>query len=151
MRGVVVFLVLVLAGSAEAAEFSTWAPWEPDSAATAWLLSRHVDPEARFTAVERRLAVPPESGIDTPDALYRRGATSTTFDSAVKRHGIAAPCIARLAPILRTLELIPWRKAADPQAEDLEITLVPLLPKGPGEGGLEQAFAFFDAFCEGAE
>lgn len=145
LRMVVATLLLNTAASAQTV--STWVPWETDSVATAWLLQRHVYPNAVFQSLPKGT---PLQGLtlDVPDSIYRRTATTTAFEAALHHHQIQSPCAARLIPWLRLLELAPWRKATQPDAEALEARLVTILPQEPTVGRLEPAFAVLDAFCQ---
>mgnify|MGYP001359814193 CR=1 FL=1 len=140
-------LSTMILGVAQGQMISTWAPWESDSAATAWVLKRHVYPDAAFQSLPKGAPIK-GLALDVPDAPYQRRATATAFEAAVGRHQIHTPCIARLTPWLRLLELAPWRKSTLPEAEAFEAQLTALLPKEPTVGGLEPAFAFLDTFCQ---
>ena len=140
-------LTLLTWVAAQGQTFSTWAPWESDSVATAWVLKRHVYPDATFQSLPRGTPIDGLS-LDVPTAPYHRTATATTFEAAIQRHNIQTPCVARLTPLLRLLELAPWRKSTNPEAEAFEARLVPLLPMEPTAGGLEKAFAVLDTFCQ---
>lgn len=141
------FLALVTVATAQGQTVSTWAPWETDSVATAWVLKRQVYPDAAFQSLPR--GTPLEGlSLDVPTAPYHRTATRTTFEAAIERHSIQTPCVARLTPLIRLLELAPWRKSTNPDAEAFEARLAPLLPLEPTVGGLEKAFALLDAFCQ---
>ncbi len=138
---------LLLSGPAQTALYSTWAPWEIDSAAAAWVLRRHVDPDARFQSLPKGTQIAGAT-LDTPDSPFRRGASYTAFDSVIRQHRLESACLKRLTPMIRMLELTPWRKVTDPAAEALEMKLRPLLPLEPVHDGLESAFAVLDAFCQ---
>jgi hypothetical protein len=143
----IALLTLAMPATVQGQTLSTWAPWESDSAATAWLLQRHVYPNATFQSLPKGT---PLDGltVDVPTSPYRRTATATAFEAAARQHTIQTPCVARLTPLLRLLELAPWRKATSPEAEAFEARLVPLLPVEPTVGGLEKAFAVLDTFCQ---
>ena len=140
-------LALVTVATAQGQTFSTWAPWESDSVATAWVLKRHVYPDATFQALPKGTPIE-DLSLDVPSSPYRRTATATAFEAAIQQHHIQTPCVARLTPLLRLLELAPWRKSTNPEAEAFEAQLVPLLPVEPTVGGLEQVFALLDTFCQ---
>lgn len=137
---------LLLQGPVSAQTFETWAPWEVDTVVSAWTLKRFVDPSAEFLSKPKGAPVSGAFSLDTPDSPYKRGARNTAFDEVVRRNALASPCLERLAPIVRTLELSPWRKSAHPESEAFEQGLVPLLPGAP-EGSLEPAFHYLDEFC----
>lgn len=131
-----------------ATTLSTWAPWEVDSTVTAWYLKRNVIQNAEFRSLPKGTHIEPEASIDIPDSPYRRDARNTAFDSAIKKHSITSSCTDKLAKIVRLLELAPWRKSTSTEAEAFERGILPLLPRQPSDGGLEQAFGYLDKFCE---
>jgi hypothetical protein len=127
--------------------YTTWAPWQADSALAAWALKRFVDPKAEFEAVTAGIRLPPHRALDTPDSAYRRSAARTAFEEVVRLHNLEFNCLGRIRPIIRLLELVRWRKSENPEAEVFEAALSQRLPSGPGRGGLEAAFSYIDAFC----
>jgi hypothetical protein len=150
MRELCVLLVLFISIQADASgerSFATWAPWQPDSLLVAWVLKRHVFPNAQFEALNNGTPIPSDSALDTPDSPYRRSGMRTAFEEALRLNNIDTDCSRRLRPIIRTLELASWRKSEYPEAEAFESGLQPLLPMMPGKGGLEAAFAYVDRFC----
>jgi hypothetical protein len=140
-------VALVTVATAQGQTFSTWAPWETDSVAAAWVLKRQVYPDATFQSLPRGTAIE-GLALDVPTAPYHRTATSTTFEAAIEQHHLQTPCVARLTPLIRLLELAPWRKSTNPDAEAFEARLAPLLPLEPTVGGLDKAFALLDTFCQ---
>jgi len=129
----------------------TWAPWEVDSALTAWVLRRHVWPQAIAETVARDSRISDGVMIDTPGANYRRSGTRTAFEAALRLHKIKTPCSDALRPIVRVLELAPWRKSEHADAEEFEAGFRPLLPRETRAGGLDAAFAYVDAYCRKLE
>jgi hypothetical protein len=142
-------LVLGWSGSAwpEGRLYTTWAPWQADSVVAAWTLKRYVDPGAQFEAVASGTRLPADRALDTPDSAYRRSGARTAFEEVVRVHKLEFACLERLRPIIRVLELARWRKSESPQAESFESALNQRLPREPGRGGLESAFAYVDSFC----
>lgn len=129
-----------------AATYATWLPWEADSVATAWVLKRHVAPEARFVALPKGADLEGAEGIDVPGSPYRRSGRRAAFDEALRLNGIDTPCTRQLQPMIRLLELAKWRKSSMPEAQAFEAGLVPLLPQSPGEEPTA-AFDYIDRFC----
>ncbi len=110
-------------------------PWEIDSTLAAWAIKRHVHPEAEFAALARGTDIPPETSVDVPNSPYRRSGTETAFDEVVRIHKIDSSCAKKIRPIVRLLELVPWRKTGNKEAEDFEHGLRPLLPQNPVKAG----------------
>lgn len=135
---------------AEMSVYQAWAPWEVDAVVTAWAIKRHIDTGAVFIALPRGTAATTENTIDLPGSPYRRSGRRTAFDEVLRIHSIESACTRRIAPLVRLLEIAPWRKAENPRAEDFESHLRVLLPVEPGKGGLDAAFHYIDAFCADA-
>ena len=131
--------------------YITYSPWETDSVLVAWLIKNYVDKQAVFSAVPKGDEIPKEFAINTPNSPFRRNARFTAFDAAVRIHEVKEECVLKIQPIIRLLEMAPWRKHEDIEALHFEQDIVPLLPEDPGTGGLEEAFAFIDNFCASGE
>lgn len=151
---IVMACVLVLAAStscrAETRTYATWIPWQVDSVVAAWVLKRYVEPGAVFESVPRGTPLPPERALDTPNSPYRRNGRQTAFDETLRINKVRFACADKLGPIVRMLELAPWRKSENPDAEKFELELNRLMPQGPARGGLEAAFAYIDQYCDNA-
>lgn len=132
---------------AETKTYATWLPWQVDSVVAAWVLKRYVHTDALFESVPRGTDIPPERALDTPTSPYRRNGRQTAFDETLRIHKLDFACSEKLGPIVRMLELAPWRKSENPEAEKFEIELNRLMPQGPSKGGLEAAFAYIDQYC----
>lgn len=128
-------------------KFSTWAPWQTDSVAAAWALKRYVYPDAVFASVPKGTPLSEDEALDTPDSPYRRNGRQTAFDETLRINGIRLECSEKLGKIIRLLELAPWRKAENPEAEKFESELNRLIPLEPLPGELDAAFAYIDQFC----
>jgi hypothetical protein len=139
------------AGCAAERVYTTWAPWQVDSALAAWAIKRYVDPGAQFESVVTGTRLAADRALDTPDSVYRRTAARTAFEEVVRVHGLEFNCAARLRRIVRVLELVRWRKAENPEAEAFELALNERLPRTPQRGGLEAAFAYIESFCVSEE
>jgi hypothetical protein len=132
--------------------YATWTPWQADSVLAAWALQRYVHPEAQFESLPRGTPIPADTALDTPDSPYRRSGVRTAFEEVLRLHRVPQdPCIEKLRPIVRLLELAAWRKAEMPDAEQFETELSALLPVSPTKGGLERALEYVDRFCATAE
>jgi hypothetical protein len=144
---VFVGLALNVNADASARTYVTWAPWQVDSVLVAWVIKRFVEHDVEFEAVAPGTTVASDVALDAPTSRYRRNARRTAFEEAARVLRVESQCIEALRPINRVLELAAWRKSEFPEAEAFELGLTRLLPSGPAKGGLEQAFAFIDAFC----
>lgn len=135
----------------ESGTYSTWVPWQVDSVVAAWVLKRYVHADAIFESVPRGTSLSPERALDTPASLYRRNGRQTAFDETLRINKLRFACADKLGPIVRMLELAPWRKSENPGAEKFESELNRLMPQGTTKGGLEAAFGYIDRFCGNTE
>ncbi|WP_374674300.1 chromate resistance protein ChrB domain-containing protein [Ideonella sp.] len=80
-------------------------PWV-DRLATAWLIQRRVDPEARFLWLDRPADCPPDAlGFDFDGARFTHVGERVSFEVVAASFGLAdEPAIARLGAIVRCLD-----------------------------------------------
>jgi hypothetical protein len=148
MRIIIAALLLFLSsGNVWGKQYKIHHPLETDSLLVAWLIKNHVDKDAVFSIVPKSEKVDKNSSINTPNSPYRRSARFTAYDSAIRIFDIKDDCAGRIQPLVRILEMTPWRKHEYPEALRFEQDLVPLFPEKPGSGGLDKAFAFVDSYC----
>lgn len=78
-----------------------------DRLASAWLIRRHLDPEARFRFVEPRghLPSPGELRFDMVDAEYGHEGDLCTFEVLLRRFALDAPGLAAVAEVVHDLDL----------------------------------------------
>lgn len=78
-----------------------------DRMASAWLIRRFIDPEARFKFVEAKGYVPEpgELRFDMFDAEYTHEGDACTFEVLVRRFGVSAAGVAVLAEIIHDIDL----------------------------------------------
>lgn len=145
-----VSLAVALAPAAPAAEavLQTWHPWQLDSLLVVWALRQASTPAPQFESLPRGTPIPPERAIDTPDSPYRRTGQRTAFEEAVRRSGLAHPCVARLREAVRVVELAAWRKPEFPLVEAFEARVLAAIPTQPMRGGIEAALGEIDRYCK---
>ena len=94
-----------------------------DRAACAWLIRRHVDPDAEFVFVADPAAVPPDAtpfdmrGVD----LTHHGG-DCTFETILRRYDLTDPVLWKLAEIVHEADLDDERYDA-PEAPGLDVVL----------------------------
>ena len=78
-----------------------------DRMASAWLVRRFIDPEARLKFVEARGYVPGpgELRFDMYDAEYTHEGDACTFEVLVRRFGVDTPGLAALAEVIHDIDL----------------------------------------------
>lgn len=131
--------------------YKAYAPWETDSVFVAWLIKRHVDKDAIFSTVKKPEPIEKAFAINTSYSDMRRSARFTAFEAAVRIHGVQDACVDKLRPIIRVLEMTPWRKHEDMRSFRFEEGIVPLFPSENGQQSLEKVFVFIDKYCEEKE
>lgn len=86
----------------------TWAtrqrPWV-DRLASAWLIKRHIDPQARFLWLTHAADCPPDAlGFDFDGATFSHTGSRVTFEVLAAQFGIHQPAIARLGLLVHYLD-----------------------------------------------
>jgi hypothetical protein len=119
-----------------------------DRAACAWLIRRFVDPDAEFTFVGDRAAVPAD---DTPFDM--RGAElghvgdDCSFETILRRYELSDPVLWRIAEIVHVADLDDERFDA-PEAPGLDVLLRGLSMIGTDEQTLALSGPLFDGLYE---
>ncbi|UHQ23392.1 chromate resistance protein [Lysobacter sp. 5GHs7-4] len=80
----------------------------PDKWATAWLMARHAEPGAELVVVPQGHALPEGVAFDVPSSPLRRERDHAAFQSVIQRYRLADPALARMARIVRDIEVNYW-------------------------------------------
>ena len=147
MKFILLICILVIVSSANNKHYKSYMPWETDSIFVAWLIKRHVDKNAVFSAVQKPEKIEKQFAINTANSDIRRSARFTAFEMAAYIYKIDNKCIDKLRPIIRILEMTPWRKHENMDAVHFEMEITPLFPKEKGQQSLEKVFAYIDEYC----
>jgi hypothetical protein len=119
-----------------------------DRAACAWLIRRHVDPEAEFVFVADPAAVPADAtpfdmrGVD----LSHHGG-DCTFETILRRYDLADPVLWKIAEIVHEADIDDERYDA-PEAPGLDVVLRGLSMVCANEQILEITGPVFDGLYE---
>lgn len=141
------FMALSFSLSLNASTYKTYTQWEVDALMSAWLISRFVESDAKFSIVKKGSIIDKEYAINTPNSKYRRGAKETAFESVLRQFSISDSCTKSLIPIIRVVELAPWRKSEYLYILNFENEIVDILNKD----GIERAFIYIDNYCKKGE
>lgn len=136
---------LILLSSLHASVYKTYSQWEIDAVFVAWLISRHVDKDAAFRIVPKGTQIDKDFSINTPNSKFRRSGRETAFESALRHYNIHNDCTNKLVPLIRVLEMAPWRKSEDIHILSFESDVVKLLK----EENLSAVFGYIDNYCKG--
>jgi hypothetical protein len=117
-----------------------------DRIASAWLVRRFIDPEARFKLVPAK-GYRPESGevrFDMFEAEFTHEGNLCTFEVLVKRVGIRDPAVAALAEVIHDIDL-KETKFDRPETAGIAAAVIGLCTvHRDDEARLEAGFALFD-------
>lgn len=119
-----------------------------DRAACAWLIRRHVDPDAEFVFVADPAAVPADAtpfdmrGVD----LSHHGG-DCTFETILRRYDLADPVLWRIAEMVHEADIDDERYDA-PEAPGLDVVLRGLSMVCPDEQVLMLTGPVFDGLYE---
>lgn len=104
--------ILMLASGAVFAgqkDYVTWTGIGPDKWASAWLITRHIDPGASIRIIPT--GTPPTGGIpfDIPEASsYYRNASHTAYERLIEGYGIDSGILIKIGKIIRDIEVNYW-------------------------------------------
>lgn len=107
-------------GATPDAVFTTRQGLGPDKWASAWLLTRHVDPEAQLRVVAPGQPLPQGIPFDVDGAVYQRRGTRSTFEVILDEHAVSDPDIRALADIVHSIEVNFWSTPTNAHARIVE-------------------------------
>ena len=117
-----------------------------DRIASAWLIRRFVDPDARFRFIDphHEEAGPGELRFDMVGGDFTHEEDRCTFETLVRRTGLTDPALARVAEIVHDID-IKDGKFGRPEARGVEQLLWGMLAANPAdEERLDRGFALLD-------
>ena len=102
-----------------------WVTWKNigvDRMACAWLILRHIDPQAEFSFVPMGQKPLPENGqaFDIPGELYSHHGGHCTFYAFLKEHKLDDPILTRIAQIVDEADEI-QEVTLEPAAKGLDL------------------------------
>jgi hypothetical protein len=117
-----------------------------DRIASAWLVRRFIDRDARFRFVDPKGAeiAPGEIRFDMMPGEFTHEGDRCTFETLVARAGIADPAVAEIAEIVHDIDLKDGKYARADAAGIQRLLLGLVLSNPDDEGRLERGFALFD-------
>ncbi|MBI4598384.1 MAG: chromate resistance protein [Candidatus Omnitrophica bacterium] len=149
MRKVAGLLVCLLAASAgEAAQqphvYSTRDVLEFDACASAWLIKRFVDPQARFTFHPSGALITDGIPFNTPEAAWRTTQTMTTYELILRDAHLRDAALIRLGEMVHEIELT-YSRSFNTEASALNERILALTKQEPDPAkALEQSFIVLD-------
>jgi rhodanese-related sulfurtransferase len=80
----------------------------PDKWATAWLMARHAEPGSELVVVPQGSPLPAGVAFDVPTSALRRERDHAAFQSVIDHYRLTDPALARMAQIVRDIEVNYW-------------------------------------------
>lgn len=119
-----------------------------DRAACAWLICRHIDPQAQFVFVADPTEVPADATpFDMRGVELSHHGPDCTFETILRRYELADPVLWRLAEIVHEADLDDGRFDA-PEARGLDVVLRGLSMIRDDHDILELTGPLFDGLYE---
>ena len=118
---------------------------EIDRVGSAWLISKFIDPKAKFVFAPSAQSVPGAIPFDMLDAEFSHHGNNCTFETLVKRFALADKAVARIAEMIHDADL------DDAKFQRVECVGIDRVLKGWAKQGLadeeilRQGFECFDA------
>lgn len=100
--------------------YLTWESLEPDSWASAWLIKRHIDPDAQIEIRPTGDSLSGGIAFGVPEAQYTRTADQSTFQSLLQGIAEPDPVLQRMGKLLATIETTAWYAGNDPMVDSVE-------------------------------
>ncbi len=141
---IILFSFLLFLAPLNASVYKTYSQWEVDALFVAWLIKRYVEHDSEFVIVKKGTFIEKKLSINTPNSRFRRSAKETAFESALREFNIRNSCTDILTPIIRILELAPWRKSEYHHVLTFENSVVTRLK----EQDISAAFNYIDRYCK---
>ncbi|MFA0809720.1 chromate resistance protein ChrB domain-containing protein [Microbulbifer epialgicus] len=92
----------------------------PDKWATAWLLTRHVNPESSLLLADQGESLPAGIEFDTPESDLRRIENQTAFEVTQLSYAVEDPVVLNLVQIIHDIEVNFWGANKTPEAQVIE-------------------------------
>jgi hypothetical protein len=118
---------------------------EIDRVGSAWLISRFIDPKAKFVFAPSAQSIPGAIPFDMLDAEFSHHGNNCTFETLVKRFALADKAVARIAEMIHDADL------DDAKFQRVECLGIDRVLKGWAKQGLtdeqilDHGFECFDA------
>lgn len=121
-----------------------------DRVASAWLIRRFIDPEARFEFADAREQAADAISFDTPGAELSHDGDDCTFETLIKRAGLRDRRLTRLAEIVHEADLRDGKFPRD-EARGIDLAIRGLLASQADDHQvLAHGIALFEGLYAGA-
>ena len=122
---------------------------EIDRCASAWLIKRYVDVDARFEFLtDEELMTTGMKSFDTPYSQLRRTHTASTFETIQREYAVDDKKVEYLAVLIHELEINFWNKKMEKRAVQFQVELEKLLREaGDNRTALQLCFTYLDSLA----
>lgn len=122
---------------------------ETDRCASAWLIKRHVDPEAEFAFLtDEELMESRGISFDTPYSEFRRTHRASTFESIMHGFALDDRRVVALADLIHDIEINFWNTNLNKEAAKFDFELKQTLTGAAGNTeALQRCFAYLDSLA----
>lgn len=119
---------------------------EIDRCASAWLIKRYVDTNAKFDFLtDEQLLVTKGTPFDTPFSNLRRTHRLSTFESIKNTYNIHDKKVELIATLIHDIEINFWNKSVKEQAVKFIYEIKQILKKAPdNKTAIEMSFNYLD-------
>lgn len=126
-----------------------WVTWEGvgvDRMGCAWLIRKHIDPQAEFLFIPRGATPPPEAeAFDIPGVRLSHHGGHCSFHAVLEQYGLADPVLARIARIIDEADTV-QEVTVEPSAPGLDLICEGLRLISPDDRtALERGAVVYDA------
>lgn len=90
--------------------FTTWRIFEPDKAASIWMIKRHINADAQFGIYPAQSQIETGISFDIPTSEFRRTHRSSAYEMLRKHYAIEDATVHRIGAYIHDIEINTWRK-----------------------------------------
>jgi hypothetical protein len=144
-RTVAVLLAAAGVPADAATRYATTPALEPDRCATAWVIHRHVEPDATFEFHEEGKLPAGVTPFDLADAELRRDARRAALEVLIAREQLTDPFVLFLGLMVHDVEIRAWARPADAPSIAFERRVMePMLAAPDPHSALKACFQVLD-------
>ena len=139
-----------ISGVALAGERYATTPFmEPDRCAVAWVVRRHIDPDATFEFYKRDAFPEGVTLFDLPESTIKRDARRSALEVLLNRHQLSNPFLDKLVRLVHDVEINAWSSRRNAASMTFEQIMVDALTdQQDPKKALELCFGLLDTLRE---
>ena len=151
---ITICLLMILTPTSYSENYVTWPSMEYDKCASAWLIKRFVDTDARFSFIPQGEFATDGIPFDTPDAEFRRYHNLSTFEYILNKFNLGDnPALLSIGKIMHLIEINSWYGKKTEELKKFTGGLKGIINKNMDSPDqcLKEAFKFLDIFYQDTE